>query len=146
MEKYMGISHEIMTDIYNMSTCKKDYNFGMFTHNRERLSEMLEFADHTKNSLFVYKSGGSINLVLIRGKSNYISEKNILFAIKYDQNMIKSKNSMDILNSMLAKLEYQIGNNDLLEIERQRGFVRNQKQDDEYEMDIDEEDDNHNLW
>lgn len=96
IEKYMSISHDIMTDIYNMSKCKKDYNFGMFTHNRERLAEMLEFADDTRNSLIIYNARNSINLALIRGKSNYISERNILFEVKFDHNMIKSKNSMDI--------------------------------------------------
>lgn len=103
MGNYMELSHQVMTDIYNLSTYDKDYNFAMLEINRQYLAELLEFADESRNTLIIKKNNCNFEFFLVEGNSNYIGD-NILFNIRLDQ------------------LEHRIGSSDLLSLEKNRGF------------------------
>lgn len=140
MKNYMELSHQIMTDIYNLSTYDKDYNFAMLTTNRQYLAELLKFVDESRNTLIIKKNNCSFEFLLVEGNTSYIGN-NILFNISLDQNMIKSKSVMIKLSDLLDQLEHRIGSNDLLSLEKNRGFkLKEGINDDVYDgADFDEE-------
>lgn len=118
----MSISHEILTDMYNQTNYHKDYNYFIFEENRKKLADILETAADSFLSLFINHKNGKFVFILVDKKTNYISNKNILYQTIFDINQIKAKNIMNRFSIILKELKEIIEINQIFVVERIRGF------------------------